>query len=326
MKAVPLIRTGGPDVLCVKECPIPQVKPGWVLIKVKAFGLNRAELLMRAFEGDADYISLPRILGIECAGEVVDASDSPFIKGQRVIALMGGMGRSFDGSYAEYTLVPSKNVFSVQSELDWIELAAVPESYFTAYGSLTQSLNLQPTETLLVRGGTSTVGLAAIQLGKALGAYVIATTRSSQKESLLKNQGADLVLIENGELAKQLKHSHPNGVAKILELIGPATLLESMRMLCLHGVVCVTGILGKVYALDGFDPIKDIPSGIYLTGFYSNSPNQAAINEIFTLINNKHLHPAIGSIFALEDLAYAHRLMEENKANGKIVIDISSRS
>src|SRR5512145_1314348 len=129
MKAVVLHHTGAPDVLKVSEVPMPTIKPGWVLIRVKAFGLNRSELMMREYEGNAPYIRLPRVLGIECAGEIADPSDSAFQKGQRVVALMGGMGRSFDGSYAQYTLVPAKNVFSVDIDLDWEELGAIPETY-----------------------------------------------------------------------------------------------------------------------------------------------------------------------------------------------------
>lgn len=176
MKAVVLYKTCSPEELTISEIPVPEVKPGWLLIKVKAFGLNRSELMMREYEGNAQYIQLPRVLGIECVGEIADPSDSIFSKGQRVVALMGGMGRSFDGSYAEYTLVPAKNVFTVDSDLDWTELAAIPETYFTAYGSLFNCLQLSPEDVLIVRGGTSAAGLAAIQLAKSIGSTVLAST------------------------------------------------------------------------------------------------------------------------------------------------------
>ena len=320
MKAVVLHHTGAPDVLKVSEVPIPMVKPGWVLIKVKAFGLNRSELMMREYEGDASYIQLPRILGIECVGEVADGSDSHFKKGQKVIALMGGMGRSFDGSYAEYALVPTKNVFSVDSDMSWTELAAIPETYFTAWGSLFQSLQLVPADVLLVRGGTSAAGLAAIQLAKSIGAKVLASTRKESKRELLFKHGADCVLIEDGTLDHQLHELYPQGIHKVLELIGPSTLSESMSFLKLHGIVCVTGILGKKTTIDNFYPIKDIPSGIYLTGFASNSPNQQLIDELFAHIRKYNLHPILARTFSLEEIADAHQMMENNEANGKIVI------
>src|SRR4030042_2109868 len=195
MKAVVLYKTCPPEELKISEVPVPEVKPGWVLIKVKAFGLNHSELMMRASEADAPYIKLPRIPGIECAGEIADPSDSNFIMGQRVIALMGGMGRSFDGSYAEYTLVPFKNVFKVETTFGWGELAAIPETYYTAYGSLFDSIQLKTEDTLLIRGGTSALGLSAIQLAKSVGATVMASTRNEKKRELLTRQGADNVLI-----------------------------------------------------------------------------------------------------------------------------------
>jgi len=320
MKAVLLNHTGTPDVLKVSEVPIPTVVSGWVLIKVKAFGLNRSELMMREYEGNASYIQLPRILGIECVGEVEDGSDTHFKKGQKVVALMGGMGRSFDGSYAEYALIPAKNVFSVDTKLGWAELAAIPETYFTAYGSLFQSLQLVSTDVLLVRGGTSAAGLAAIQLAKSIGATVLASTRKESKRELLIKQGADHMLIEDGTLAPKLKQLYPQGISKILELIGPSTLYESMSLLRLHGIVCVTGILGKKATIDNFYPIKDIPTGIYLTGFVSNSPSQFIIDELFTYLGDYNLHPLIARTFSLEEIAEAHKLMESNEANGKIVV------
>ena len=320
MKAVVLYKTCSPEELTISEIPVPEVKSGWVLIKVKSFGLNRSELMMREYEGNAPYINLPRVLGIECVGEIADVSDSTFRKGQKVVALMGGMGRSFDGSYAEYTLVPTKNVFSIETNLDWTELAAIPETYFTAYGSLFSSLQLSPEDILLVRGGTSAAGLAAIQLAKSIGATVLASTRKIPKRELLINQGADHVLIDDGTLKSRLLNLYPNGITKVLELVGPATLTESLSMVKLHGIVCVTGILGKKGTIENFYPIKDIPSGVYLTGFSSNYPTQKIIDDIFSRIKKHKLQPAIAKVFALSEIGQAHRLMENNEANGKVVI------
>jgi NADPH2:quinone reductase len=322
MKAVVLYKTCAPEELRISEVPVPVVKPDWVLIRVKAFGLNRSELIMRAYEADSPYIKLPRIPGIECAGEIADPSDSRFIMGQRVIALMGGMGRSFDGSYAEYTLVPSRNVFGVETTLGWEELAAIPETYYTAYGSLFESLQLEPEDTLLIRGGTSALGLSAIQLAKSVGATVLASTRNENKYDLLRIQGADNVLFDNGTIREQLFSLYPQGMNKVLELIGPATLLESARLLSHHGTICSTGILGGKGVLNNFDPIKDLPSGVYLTGFFSNFPTQTVIDDIFRLIRNNNLSPTISKVFSLEEIGQAHKLMESNKANGKVVVRI----
>lgn len=324
MKAVVLTQTGTPDVLRISEVPIPEVKPGWVLIKVKAFGLNRSELMMREYEANAPYIQLPRILGIECVGEIADGSDTGFQKGQKVVALMGGMGRSFDGSYAEYTLLPAKNVFSVESDLDRVELAAIPETYYTAWGSLFESLLLKSDDILLVRGGTSAAGLAAIQLAKTTGATVLASTRKEEKAALLLETGADHVLIDNAKLKQQLFNLFPKGITKVLELIGPVTLFESLSLVRKHGIVCMTGILGKKGSIENFYPIKDIPSGVYLTGFVSNTPTQTAIDTLFSLIKKHQLKPRIAAIFPLEEIAKAHQLMEDNGANGKVIISLNN--
>lgn len=322
MKAVVLYKTCRPEELTISEIPVPETKPGWVLIEVKAFGLNRSELMMREYEGNASYIQLPRVLGIECVGVIADQSDSTFKKGQRVVALMGGMGRSFDGSYAEYTLVPVKNVFTVDSDLDWPEFAAIPETYFTAWGSVMDCLQLSPQDTLLVRGGTSATGLAAVQLAKSYGATVLASTRNENKREILLQRGADHVVIDDGSLKEQVLTIFSSGVNKILELIGAATLFESASMLRHHGIVCVTGILGKKGTLDNFYPIKDLSSGVYLTGFSSNSPSQAVIDDIFKHMHKHKLHPAISKVFSLNEIGQAHTLMGNNTANGKVVVKI----
>lgn len=322
MKAVVITKTCRAHDLEITNVPIPEVRSGWVLVKVKAFGINRAEVIFRNYEADAPYITLPRIPGIECSGEVEDPSDSRFKKGRRVVALMGGMGRSFDGSYAEYILVPEQNVFTADSDLSWAELGAIPETYYTAYGSLFQCLQIKSSDVLLVRGGTSSAGLASIQLAKSSGCRVAATTRKIEKEKLLKEQGADHVLIENGSVGDQLRAIYPGGVSKILEFIGPATLKDSLSCLSPHGIVCVTGILGKQGTLDNFDPIKDIPNGVYLTSFFSNFPVQADIDEIFGRIEKYALKPRIAKVFPLKDIGYAHEMMESNTANGKIVVTV----
>ena len=154
MKAVVLSEPTAAEQVVLSEVPVPQVRPGWVLVKVKAFGLNHSEQLLRLREIQADYISKPIIPGIECVGEVADASDSRFLAGQKVAALMGGMGRSFNGSYAQYALLPESHVFSIETNLSWPEMAAVPETYFTAWGSLLEGLKLCEEDILLVRGGT----------------------------------------------------------------------------------------------------------------------------------------------------------------------------
>lgn len=322
MKAVVLSKPCKAEEMSVMEIPVPQIRPGWILVKVKAFGINHSEILLRQFEVAQPYINKPIVPGIECVGEVIDPSDSGFRKGQRVIALMGGMGRSFNGSYAEYTLLPVSHVFTVESDLDNVDLAAVPETYYTAYGSLTTSLQLSEADTLLIRGGTSTVGLAALQLAKAVGAKVITTTRSEKKAAILYDLGADDVILEGVDFRKRFLNNHNSGATKVLELIGASTIMESLSVTAVHGIVCQTGLLGGVFGLKNFDPIKDIPSGVYLTGFYSNHPTQSRIDNMMALIRQGRITPIIAHKFTLDTIADAHILAEQRGQIGKIVVEV----
>ncbi len=322
MRAVVLERSSAAEELHTSRVPVPRVKPGWVLVQVEAFGLNHSEVMLRAFEAEEDHIRLPRILGIECVGVIADPSDSRFKTGDRVVALMGGMGRSFDGSYAEYALLPESIVFSVDSDLPWDQMAAIPETWFTAWGSLFECLRLQSGESLLIRGGTSALGLAALQIARSLGCVVTATTRSQTKAAKLLQAGADVVLLDDETLADRAFASHPHGFDTILELVGPSTLLESMHLAGNPGRVCMSGVLGNQYELNGFDPIKDIPNGVSLSGFFSNYPDQKTIDAIFSHIAAHDMHPIVGARFTLDRIGRAHALMERSGAFGKVVATI----
>lgn len=325
MKAVVLHRVSSPYDLKVEDVPLPKVSPGWVLVKVKAFGLNHSESILRRFEADALYIHLPRIMGIECAGEIEDPSDSAFRKGDRVVALMGGMGRSFDGSYAEYALLPRSIVFKAEIGLGWTDLAAVPETYFTVYSALFDCLRLEPSDSLLVRGATSAAGHAAIRLAKSIGCQVFASTRNSERLATLEESGADHPIIDDGSLSEQLLGISPGGVSKVLELVGPATLLESMSILRRGGIACDVGVLGNQYTLDSFDPIKDIPAGTYLTSFYSNEPTQEVMDRMFLHLRDHCIAPRPAVTFELEEISKAHELLDRGCANGKIVVCVDCR-
>lgn len=322
MKAIVLTAPCRADEMRLTDIPVPEVRPGWVLIKIRAFGINHSEVLLRQFEVAQSYINKPVVPGIECVGEVVDPSDSGFKAGQRVIALMGGMGRSFNGSYAEYALLPASHVFAVESSLDWQEMAAIPETFYTAYGSLIMSLQLSSSDTLLIRGGSSTVGIAAIQLAKAVGTKVVATTRSERKAGLLLEYGADDIVLEGDDFRHRFLEKYPAGATKVLELIGASTIRESLRLTSYHGIVCHTGLLGGVFGLKNFDPIKEVPTGVYLTGFYSNNPTQDQINGMMNLIEKGSIRPIIAESFPFDNIADAHLLAEQRGQIGKIVVTI----
>ena len=315
MKAVLLNQITPAEQVSLTEVELPKVQPGWVLVKVKAFGMNHSEQILRLSEIEADYIQKPIIPGIESVGEIADASDGGLAVGQKVIAMMGGMGRSFHGGYAEYALLPVSHVFAVESGLSWERLAAVPETYFTAWGSLFECLQLKPDDTLLIRGATCALGYAAIQIAKALGCKVITTTHRESKLPLLSV--ADEAVLDDGVLAGKV-----HGVTKALDLVGPKYLRDTLRAVEKGSIVCNTGILGGVFALNGFDPIKEIPNGVYLTGFFSNYPTQETVDDIFAFLNKHRLEPMIGASYNFDHIRDACIALDGGKVNGKIVVTV----
>lgn len=241
MKAVVIYEAGGPEVLKVEERPIPVPEPGWILVRVKAFGLNRSELFTR--QGHSP-VKFPRILGIEATGIVEKAPGGEFQPGDVVATAMGGMGRDFDGGYAEFTCVPARQVQKLKTNVPWDVLGACGEMLQTAYGSLFKSLQLKKGETLLVRGGTTSVGLAAAAIARNHGVTVVSTTRKKEREELLRKYGASEVVVDDGNIAKEVKQRTGGGVNKVLELIGTTTLLDSLQCTQEHGVVCMIGMVG----------------------------------------------------------------------------------
>src|SRR5258708_7929492 len=225
-KAVVLTGPGPVENLQVQQVPTAEPPDGWVRIRVKAFGLNRSELHTR--RGLAEGVTLPRVLGIECVGVVDAIPDGDLPLGQQVAAMMGGMGRTFDGGYAEYTVVPRTSVIPFHSDLPWEVLGAIPETLQTAYGSLTTGLDLKAGETLLIRGGTSALGLVAAALGKDRGATVLSTTRRANRIQTLSDQGVDYPLVDTGQVSSDVRQIIPGGVDAALELIGTPTLPDTL--------------------------------------------------------------------------------------------------
>nr|WP_294942746.1 zinc-binding alcohol dehydrogenase family protein [uncultured Mucilaginibacter sp.] len=320
MKAIIINQPGGPENFVLEERPIPDPGDGQVLIKVKAFGLNRSELMTR--KGLSPGVHFPRVLGIECVGEVVLDTSGEYQPGQKLAAFMGGMGRDYDGSYAEFTVLPKSILMPFESSLPWDVLGATPEMFQTVYGSLHIALKIKAGESLLIRGGTSSIGLLAAQLARNAGLTIISTTRKPESKGLLLQNGADTVLIDDGNLAASLRGPYPGGVNHVLELVGASTLKDSLHCVAIGGSVCMTGMLSEQWAIADFAPMEYIPAAVNLTVYDSGQVRvekehfQKFINDIET----GQVKLKIGGVFKLKELSDAHRLMDSNTASGKIVV------
>ncbi len=322
MRAIVLDAPGPPEALTIKEIPIPAPTTGWVLVRVKAFGLNRSELHTRL--GLAEGVTFPRVLGIEAVGEVVNCPGGEWTEGQQVAAMMGGMGRVFDGGYAEYTCVPVSQVVPFSSNLDWSTVGAVPEMLQTSYGSLTVGLDAKSGQSLLIRGGTSSVGMATAVLAKQWGLTVLATTRDASKTSSLTAIGVDHVVLDDGAVAGQVRDIFPDGVDLALELVGTPTLPDTLRATRVHGTVCFTGMLSNEWTVEDFYPIDYIPRGVRLTSYGGDASDLPAdvLQDFLSAVASGEAVVPIDEVFAFEDIAQAHAKMEAGTARGKLVVMI----
>src|ERR1700736_119190 len=200
MRAIVLEKFGGLDSLVYKEIPDPEPKAGHVVIEIKAFGINHAEMHMRRGE----WAEAAKVSGIECVGLVKSCPGGEFPVGAKVAALMGGLGRTINGSYAEYTRAPASNVALIESDLPWAELAAIPETYATAWTSLFRNLEIAKEQTLVIRGAASAFGQAALKMAVNAGVRVIGTTRNRDRFSKLEKSGAERCEIERRDLSKHI--------------------------------------------------------------------------------------------------------------------------
>ncbi|GAA4219388.1 zinc-binding dehydrogenase [Actinocatenispora rupis] len=320
MRAAVCTGPGGPEVLEIREVPVPPVRAGWSLVRIHAAGLNRSELRTR--QGHSPNVRFPRVLGIECVGVVVASTDPAVPEGATVAAVMGDMGREYDGGYAEYALLPNAVLMPVRTALSWEVFAALPESYLTAQGAL-DALGVGPGPgRLLIRGGTSSVGMAAASLAAAYGVETAATTRRPARADALTAVGVDHVLVDDGgPLAGPVREVWPGGPDHVLDLVGARTAVDSLGLVRRGGTVCVAGSLSG-WSIADFQPVAMIPSGTRLTAFHSGDLAGAvdALRRVVRLVESGVCRPNLDRVFALDDIAAAHRYMEDDGAVGKVVV------
>lgn len=322
MKAIRIIQKVSTKKLVPELVEKPAVKEGYALIKVKAFGVNESEITSRKGESSADF-SFPRILGIEGVGVIDEVCESStFEVGQKVATMMGGLGRAIDGSYAEYMLVNEDNIIPIETELDWGIVGGLPEMLQTAYGSVTKGLNLSSGETILICGGSSSVGLMAANIAKQKGAVVISTTRSAKKIPLLKKYGVDYPILDDEFMTENVRKTMPHGVDKVLELVGTTALFQDMSFLKEGGYICFTGALAGEWTINDFSPFM-IPTGTFLTSYSGGAKDlpAAVINNILKKIEKKEITVPIAKIYhGLENVGQAQDNLESGKYIGKHVV------
>lgn len=321
MRAIVLEKFGGLDSLVYREIPEPEPKAGYVVIEIKAFGINHAEMHMRRGE----WAEAAKVSGIECVGIVRSCPGGEFPVGAKVAALMGGLGRTINGSYAEYTRAPVSNVALIDADLPWADLAAIPETYATAWTCLFRNLEIAKGQTLVIRGATSSFGQAAINLAVNAGVRVIATTRSRERFAMLEKLGAARVELEEPNLSKRIAEAKQ--IDAVLDLVGNSTILDSLAMLRRGGRACLAGWLGGLAPIADFNPLAQMASGVYLTFFGSfvfGTPgfplSDVPLQDIARQVAAGKLKAKPSRVFRFEEIREAHRVMEANEAAGKMVV------
>ncbi|OBH64215.1 zinc-binding alcohol dehydrogenase family protein [Mycobacterium sp. E2479] len=321
MRAIILEKFGGLDSLVYSDIPKPLPKDGEVVIAIKGFGVNHAEMHMRRGE----WAEAAEVSGIECVGLVDSCPGGEFPVGAKVAALMGGLGRTINGSYAEYTRVRAANVALIESDLPWWQLAALPETYAVAWTCLFRNLDLKEGQTLVVRGATSSLGQAALKMAVAAGARVIATTRSSARFAMLEKLGASRIELERGDLATHIAES--KRVDAVLDLVGNSTILDSLDMLRRGGTACLAGWLGGLDPLGDFNPLLRMASGVnwnFFGSFVFGTPgfplSDVPLQRIAQQVAEGALEAKPSRVFSFDQIHEAHRVMEAGESGGKMVV------
>ena len=326
MKAIEIVAPGAPDVLKVCDRPVPQLKAGEVLIKVHAAGINRPDVLQRMGRypvppGASD------VLGLEVAGEIVggDLSGVEFKKGDFVCALVQG------GGYAEYCAAPARQCLRVPNGLSLVEAASLPETCFTVWSNVFDRARLADGETLLVQGGTSGIGVAAIQMATAMGHRVFATAGTDEKcracEDLGAARGINYKTEDFVEVIK--RETGGTGVDVILDMVGGSYVPREIDCLADDGRIALIALLGGAKATVDLGQV--LRRRLTITGStlrprsidFKSAIAEKLQTRVWPLIETGKIKPVIHKVFPLEHASDAHMLMESSTHIGKIVLEIT---
>lgn len=326
MKAYVVSKPGGPESLELMTLPNPKPLEGQVLIKIHSFGLNRAEAITRA-GGSFGEVVFPKVIGIECVGEILACPGGELKPGQKVAAAMGGMGRKYNGSYAEQTVVPVTNVFPIETTLDWVTLGSIPETYFTAWGCCFESLQIKDQPKIVMRPGASALGIAVTQIVNHFGGEVIGVTRSEKKVNKLYAAGMSEVLVSDSSVADQVLHIWKGKANGIIDTIASkASVNDDFEMLADDGRICLAGSLAESYNHNSHVDQQDLFSqeniGYYSSETLNSNKDTKNLQTIITKMERGIYKPCIDAVFGFNELVKAHELMEQNSFAGKVVIDL----
>jgi len=325
MQYIDISEYGGPEVMTLKNSPIPEPKADEILVKVVAAGVNRPDILQRRGLYPAPHDASP-VLGLEVAGEVVKIGDkvTDWSPADKVCALVNG------GGYAEYVVVPSGQVLPIPMGLSIEEAAALPETFFTVWTNVFDRAGLKAGEQLLVHGGSSGIGTTAIQFGKAMGAKVFVTAGSEVKCDACRRLGADIAINYHREDYVSVIHAatEGKGVDVILDMVGGDYIQRNLKVAAKGGrIVNIAYLKGSKVEVDML-PI--LIKHLTLTGSTlrpRSAEEKACIalalrKNIWPLIERGQIKPLIAARFVLKEVADAHKLMERGDHIGKIILTL----
>lgn len=327
MRFIDLPSHGGPDAMRLSHAPLPRPAKGEILVKVEAAGVNRPDVAQRQGIYPPPKGASP-ILGLEIAGEVVALGEGvdEFRPGDRVCALANG------GGYAEYCVVPAGQALPFPKGYDAVKAAALPETFFTVWANLFQMAGLTEGETVLIHGGSSGIGTTAIQLAKAFGADVYTTAGSAEKCQACVTLGAKRAINYREEDFAEVVKSETGGkgVDIVLDMIGAAYFDKNLAALAKDGCLSIIAFLGGAVA-EKVDLRPIMVKRLTVTGS-TMRPRTAdekrairdeLVEQVWPLIESGEVQPVINRVFALEEVADAHRLMESSTHIGKIVMRVA---